>query len=98
MKVTVTAGTVPKRNLTARVRRFRGTLVVAGLEDAFELTDSAEFIFRAVDGVRTIAQIGELVAAEYGVSLAEAVVDVSELINELVEHQIMDTGGTGDVA
>jgi hypothetical protein len=89
----MTARTVPKRRVTARIRRFRGVLMVAGPMETFELTDSAEFVFRAVDGARTVAEIGELVAETYGVSLAEAVADISELISELVEHQIMETDG-----
>jgi hypothetical protein len=89
----VTAQTVPKKRVTTRVRRFRGAILVAGPAESFELTESAAFIFRAVDGSRTVAEIGALVAQTYDVPPAEAVADATELISSLIEHQIMD--GTG---
>lgn len=89
----VTVRTVPKRRVTARVRRFQGALLVAGPVETFELTDSAEFIFRAVDGIRTIAEIGELVARTYDVPLDEAVLDISDLVSSLIEYKIMEADG-----
>lgn len=86
----VTERTVPKRRVTARIRRFRGVLMVGGPVDTYELSDSAAFIFRSVDGTRTVGEIGELVADEYGVPLAEAVADAHELVTTLIECQIME--------
>ncbi len=90
MNDVVTTQTVPKRRVTARVRRHGGALLVAGPVDVFELRDSAEFIFRAVDGIRTVAQIADLVAQNYDVPLDEAVADIRELVGTLIEYEIME--------
>jgi hypothetical protein len=86
----VTDETVPRRRRTAKIRRLRGTLVVSGPVDAYELTDAAALIFQSADGVRTIGEIGKLVADEYDVPLAEAVADANELITDLIDCQVME--------
>ncbi|MEV8511990.1 PqqD family protein [Dactylosporangium sp. NPDC051484] len=85
--------TVPRRRLGARVRKYRGKLFVATADRALELDECAEFVFRQVDGSRTVRQIGEQVAVTYGISLDRAVRDSAGLLVELAGHQIMDIDG-----
>ena len=87
------SSSVPQVRLDARVRRFRGALLVAVGEETVELADSAAFLFRAVDGVRTVADIGALLAEEYDVPAAEAVEDTAEFVAELVDSGILELGG-----
>lgn len=83
---------VPKRRWSVRMRNFRGSLLVAGAEedDGLELSDAARFMFVAIDGRRTVADIGDLVAAEYDIPLDVAVADVAELVNDLAAAQVVD--------
>ncbi|MEU9126698.1 PqqD family protein [Kitasatospora sp. NPDC048540] len=87
---TYDAQSVPARKLEARVRKFRGKLFVANASLAFELDEVAELIFRSVDGVATLQQIGEKVAAEYDISVAEAVSDCAELLAQLTENGMVE--------
>ncbi|MEU7058738.1 PqqD family protein [Streptomyces sp. NPDC046197] len=80
---------VPVRSLDARVRKFRGKLFVANASLAFELDEVAEFIFKQVDGVATVRQIGEKVAAQYDISVDEAVADCAEFLTELAASDMV---------
>ncbi|MFI6011967.1 PqqD family protein [Streptomyces sp. NPDC051243] len=81
---------VPRRSLDARVRKFRGKLFVANASLAFELDDVAEFFFKQVDGSTTVRQIGEKVAAEFDISVDEAVADCAEFLNELAANGMVE--------
>jgi hypothetical protein len=86
---------VPRVRLDASVRRFRGALLVAVGERTLELTDSAAFLFRAVDGVRSVAAIGAMLAEDYDVPAEEAVEDAAGFLAELVECGVLEVvGGT----
>lgn len=78
-----TADTVPDHRLDVRVRNLGGTLLVALAEDAFELSDSSAFLWRAIDGARTVSQIAESLATEYGIDGAEALADTVDALNQL---------------
>jgi pyrroloquinoline quinone biosynthesis protein D len=86
---TFTPDRVPHRNTDVRMRRFRGKLYVACGEEALELDDVASFIFSRVDGVATLQQIGEMVAREYEIPVAEAVADSAELLDQLAASDIV---------
>ncbi|MEN3304951.1 MAG: hypothetical protein V7603_1153 [Micromonosporaceae bacterium] len=83
---------VPKRKWSVRMRNFRGPLVVFTADETtrLELNDVGRFMFRAMDGVRTVVQIGELVAQEYDIPPEEAIADVQEFAEELAEANIVD--------
>lgn len=81
---------VPRRRLDARTRRFRGTLLVASDDQMLELSESAEFIYRNIDGARSVADIGRLVAAEYDIDEATAEADLVELLTDLADKHIVD--------
>lgn len=77
------ATSVPRRALDARTRNFRKVTLVAGPTQALELSETAAFIWKAVDDRRSVAEIAGLVATEYAVDEATARDDVVELLAEL---------------
>ncbi|MFC0097945.1 PqqD family protein [Micromonospora marina] len=81
---------VPQTRQGLRVRNFRGKLFVASQGQAFELSDTAAFIYRAIDGERSVAEIGRQVAAEYGIPFDTAVEDTVELLTALSEAEVLD--------
>jgi pyrroloquinoline quinone biosynthesis protein D len=86
----VNADDVPVRPVAVRVRRFQGSVLVGRADDAFELTESAAFVFRHVDGARTVRDIGELLAAHYDIDPAMAVADTAELLEDLAGSGIVE--------
>lgn len=90
MTAEVSDGTVVKRRPTVRIRNFRGTLLVARLEHSLELVDSAAFIFRSIDGKRSIKAIGDLLAARFEIPIDEAVNDVKEVVTDLIDYRIVE--------
>jgi hypothetical protein len=88
----VDADVIPKRRWSTRMRNFRGTLLVTGPdeEEALELTGAGTFMFRAIDGRRSVRDIAALVAGEYGLEPAEAVTDLREFIGDLVDMRIVE--------
>ena len=83
---------VPKRKWSVRMRNFRGSLFVFTADETthLELNDVGRFMFRALDGRRTVAQVGELVAREYDIAPEEATADVQEFVEELAAAAIVD--------
>jgi hypothetical protein len=81
---------VPQVRPDTRVRRFRGVLLVAAGEDTLELTDSAAFLFQAVDGMRSVADIGAMLGEEYDIPLAEAVEDTAEFLADLADGGVIE--------
>ncbi|MEU8971356.1 PqqD family protein [Streptomyces monashensis] len=84
------ADIVPQLGLAARFRRFRDKTLIAVGPNAMELSDSAAFILACVDGQRSVAGIGALLAEEYGIDVDEAVADTADLIGQLVECRVLD--------
>ncbi|PZT77242.1 MULTISPECIES: PqqD family protein [unclassified Streptomyces] len=80
---------VPTRRLDARVRNVRGQMMVAGPTQAFELSETAAFIWKQIDGSNTVAQIGRLLASEYEVDEQTAVEDTAEVIAELAASSVI---------
>jgi pyrroloquinoline quinone biosynthesis protein D len=74
---------VPRRRLDMRARRYQGRLFVANGAETFELDETAEFIFKQVDGEATLRQIGERVATRYGIDVSRAVAETAELLTQL---------------
>jgi Coenzyme PQQ synthesis protein D (PqqD) len=81
---------VPRRRLAARVRRFRGRLVVAVDDVAHELAESAELIFTSIDGAATIDEIAVRLARCYGIDDDVARADTAEFVAWLVDHHLID--------
>ncbi|GGS13812.1 MULTISPECIES: PqqD family protein [Streptomyces] len=86
----VTAASVASLPLNVRIRRHRGTVLAAGYEHVVELSETAVFVWRHIDGVRTVAELGRLLAAEYAIDEEAATQDVCELFTQLVAHGVLD--------
>jgi asparagine synthase (glutamine-hydrolysing) len=85
---------IPRQRMDTRARKFRGRLLVAGPDEtAVELSESAMFIFRCIDGVRTASDIGKLLADEYGIPHQVATADTAELLAELADNGIIELTG-----
>jgi len=89
----MTPESIPKRRANVRARKFRGQLLVSINEETFELSDSAEFIFRGINGKRSVRELGVLLADQYTIPVDAAVADVSELLDSLVRSDILETSG-----
>ncbi|MBT2395733.1 PqqD family protein [Streptomyces sp. ISL-100] len=81
----MTPDSVPVPRLDVRFRNIRGQVLIARGEDALELTEAAAFVFRRIDGTRTVRRIGEELAAEYGIGADEAVTDAGDVLTHLAE-------------
>ena len=81
---------VPVVRAGTRIRRFKGSMFVAGPENSLELNESAEFVFRRIDGGNSVARLAELLAAHYGIELRDAAEDVGDLVDQLAEYEIVD--------
>lgn len=85
----VRSESVPSRRLDSRTRNFGGQLLVGGRRSALQLDATAGFILRRIDGRRTVHEIAQLVAAEYGVDMDTATGDVVSLVGQLVDCEIV---------
>jgi hypothetical protein len=88
---------VPERRLEAQVRNLGGTLTVARPESdtAVELSETAGYIWRTIDGRRTVQAIGELLAQRYDVRPETAVTDVIEMVAEFSALDLVGLSGPG---
>ena len=80
---------VPSRRLDSRTRNFGGQLMVGGRRSALQLDATASFILRRIDGRRTVHEIAQLVAAEYGIDQDTASGDVVSLVGQLIDGEIV---------
>ncbi|MDN3358613.1 PqqD family protein [Actinomadura sp. DC4] len=89
----MTPESVPKRRTNVRARKFRGQLLVSINEEMFELSDSAAFIYRGINGRRSVREIGVLLAEKYAIPVDAAVGDVAELLDALARSDILEMSG-----
>jgi Coenzyme PQQ synthesis protein D (PqqD) len=89
---TVGARSVPRRRLDARIRNTRGVVIVAGPQQALELSDVALSVWRHIDGIRTVADIGRELAREFEIDEDTAVADVTELLTDLASARVVTVG------
>ena len=83
LSIAVTEESVVRPADTARVRNVRGRLLVAVVDEAVQLEEVGALIWRLLDGVRTVAQVGNAVATEYDVAPDEARADAVALLADL---------------
>ena len=85
------AAAVPKRRLGVRVRVVRGVITVAGPQGVQELDEVAGFVYRQIDGTRSLAELADMLRAEYAGADAEtALADVAELVGDLVGAELVE--------
>ncbi|MFG2528539.1 PqqD family protein [Streptomyces sp. NPDC048516] len=81
---------VPRRSMAARMRKFRGKLIVANGPHAVELDEIGTFVFKRVDGSTSVRGIAEQLAAEYDVSVQVAAEDIGELLADLAGSGVVE--------
>ncbi len=86
---TIDSGDIPVRRLDARIRNIGGTLVVAGPEQALELSDSARFLWLAMNGSHSVAELADRLVAEHDADRDTAIDDVVELVTLLHEIRVV---------
>ena len=87
------ASQVPVRSLDARARNFRGKLFVGRGEHSVELNEVGAYIFRNIDGLSSMGQIAEKLAAEYGIPAELALDDGCEFVTTLAALGIVAASG-----
>ena len=60
------------------------------------LNSVAAFVWRSMDGHRTVSDLASLVCAEYEVSYSKAASDIEDLIAPLVENGLVQWSGLED--
>lgn len=78
---------VPRLDL--RIRNSGGTYLLGWRDLFIEMADVAAFVWRQVDGTRTISEIASLVAAEYEIDVREAAQDVGAVLTGLAQVQFI---------
>lgn len=87
----------PRRRLGIWLRRQGGLIQVGYRDVALELSDSARILFENADGDRTLAELADLLVAEYGITPEEALADAAEFICSMVDNHLMVIA-TGDAS
>ncbi|WP_371785129.1 PqqD family protein [Streptosporangium subroseum] len=75
---------VPVLSTRVRIRNLHDKTFVGQGEQVFEMSGTARFIWRQIDGGRTVLDISEIVSKEYEISQETALEDVQEFVVELV--------------
>ncbi len=86
----LTPGSVVRRSMEAQVRKYRGKLYIGFQDQALELDEVAEVIFRRIDGTSTIREIAAELACEYEVPDDEAVGDTVDFVTQLLGHRVVE--------
>lgn len=73
-----------------RSRKYKGDVIIAGPQSALELSESAAFLFRSIDGNRTVGEIGVMLADNYGIPVDVAVDDAREFLEGLITERIIE--------
>lgn len=68
--------------------------MVALGSEAFVLNESTEFIWRRLDGRRTVGDIADLLAAEYDIDVETALADTTDVLADLASRELVGTGST----
>jgi hypothetical protein len=80
----------PRRRLDAQTRNLGGALFVARGGRFWRLTSVGAAVWRALDGERTVAQIGSSVALGFDVDRAEVIADVRALLADLAAGGVVE--------
>jgi coenzyme PQQ synthesis protein D (PqqD) len=84
---------IPKRRLEVRVRAQRNRTFIALAADVRELDQVATFIWRQMDGTRSVGDIAAALSAEYGVDEGTAVADTAEFARDLADAGFVELAG-----
>ncbi|MEV1081983.1 PqqD family protein [Streptomyces sp. NPDC050211] len=81
---------VPRRSLGVRVRRVKGDFLIGVEDKALLLSGPAQLIYSSLDGARTVSEVSQLIAEEYGVGEEEALGDVREFLDDLAGRGLVE--------
>lgn len=79
----------PVLPLDVRVRNVGGTIRVSRRDKVFELGGASSEIWRAIDGRRSVWDIGVLIGAAYDEDPGMVAADVNELVQTLAAADIV---------
>lgn len=65
---------------------------MASMDELYTLNDTGAFIWRALDGICTITEIGQQLEQEYAAPLAEIEADMLEIMNGLEDAGLVVAG------
>jgi hypothetical protein len=88
-KQALNGGHVPLRDISVRVRNFKGKLLVASGPVAVELEDVGAVIFRGIDGESSINDISARVSKEYDVPAEVALADCIDFVGDLRDRGLV---------
>ncbi|MEV5873801.1 PqqD family protein [Streptomyces sp. NPDC052101] len=83
-------GSVVRRRMEARTRKYRGKLYIAVQDQALELDEIAQAVFRRIDGTSTLREVAAGLAQEYGVPADEATTDTVDFAGQLLAHGVVE--------
>jgi hypothetical protein len=83
------SGRIPVIPLNVRLRHHQGRDLAIGYEHSMELSHSAVFIWKQIDGTATVGDIARALSAEYDIEFVAALEDTSALFDDLVSHQLV---------
>ncbi|MEU1513135.1 PqqD family protein [Streptomyces sp. NPDC005811] len=86
----LTPGSVLQRRTEARARKYRGKLYIAVQDQALELDEVAQAIFRRINGTSTLREIAAELAEEYEVPTDEATGDTVDFVAQLFAHGVVE--------
>ncbi|MBV1849566.1 PqqD family protein [Catellatospora tritici] len=89
MSLPVTTETVPRPRLDLRVRNVRGTVTVSLANMTYELSETAVWIWKQIDGRNTIADIAAMLAAEFEIDVETATEDTIEVVRDFGESDLV---------
>ena len=80
---------VPHKQVAGRVIDDEAVLVLSETGDVQVLNAVGARIWELADGARTLADIAQIITAEYDVDAAEASADVLQFVQRLVAEQVL---------
>lgn len=79
-----------RRHHEARVRIFRGKLILASSLHAVALTETGRLIWDALDGDRTVGDVAALLQQEYEIGHQTAQDDVLDFLASLAQYELVE--------
>jgi hypothetical protein len=84
----------PHPQTAGRVIDGEAVLILADSSEVNVLNQVGSRIFELADGNNSVAEISEIIAAEYEITRDQADIDVSEFLLQLVDQSVIVLDGT----
>jgi hypothetical protein len=94
----IDSASVPIRSLHVRARNIAGDIVLAGphSDESVTLSETAGFLWRSMDGRRSVHDLGVLLTEHYAVDVETAVLDVTDMVAELAGLRFVTVAAARD--